>query len=393
MSASAPARVASSIHSTMRSRFSTSMTGPTSVSASIGSPTFSACDGGDEEVAEAVERPVLHVDPLDRDARLPGVGEARSAASFCAAVSRSASASTITGVELPSSRATSLRGWRWRMPQPTGGLPVKEIIGTSGWLTIALPTVPPPPTTTDSAPSGRPASRSVRASSSAESGVEEAGFRTTGHPAAMAGASLWHTRLSGKLKGEIAPTTPRGSRTMTPSLPAPAELASIGTTSPASDRASTAEKVSVLTQRAVSARACFRGLPASRQIVRAKVSARSATSRAARSRIAARSAAGAGGRCSRASATAALTSSGPPTATVAIVSPVYGLLTARSSLRWSKVPPRRSPVGWVGSSAGLWIAIAWSPVRRSPLRFEDTVAGTLRAGVKPAGETRCRRRS
>ena len=70
-------------------------------------------------------------------------------ASFVAASSRSASACTITGVEFPSSRATSLRGWRCRMPQPTGGLPVKEIIGTSGWSTIALPTVPPPPMTTD----------------------------------------------------------------------------------------------------------------------------------------------------------------------------------------------------------------------------------------------------
>ena len=77
-------------------------------------------------------------------------------------------------------------------------------------------------------------------------------------------------------------------------MPAPAELASIGTMSPASERASTAEKVSVSTQRAASPRACFIGLPASRQIVRAKVSARSATRRAARSSTAARSAAGGG---------------------------------------------------------------------------------------------------
>ena len=92
--------------------------------------------------------------------------------------------------------------------------------------------------------------------------------------------------------------------------------------SPARERASTAEKMSVSTQRAASPRACFMGLPASRQIVRAKVSARSATRRAARSRTAARSAAGGGGRCRSAPATAASTSAGPPTATVAMVSPV-----------------------------------------------------------------------
>ena len=242
-------------------------------------------------------------------------------ASLRAASSRSASAFTITGVELPSSSATSLRGWRWRIPQPTGGLPVKEIIGTSGWSTRALPTVPPPPGITDRKPSGRPASASVWASSSADRGVEDAGLSTTGQPAAIAGASLWATRLRGKLNGEMAPTTPIGSRTMTPTLPAPAALASIGTTSPASVRASTAAKVRVSMHRAVSPRACVIGLPASMQMVRAKASARRATSWAARSSTSARAAAGGGGRCPRASATATATSTSPPTATVAMVAP------------------------------------------------------------------------
>ena len=34
--------------------------------------------------------------------------------------------------------------------------------------------------------------------------MAEAGLSTTGHPAAIAGAILWQTRLSGKLNGEIA---------------------------------------------------------------------------------------------------------------------------------------------------------------------------------------------
>ena len=50
----------------------------------------------------------------------------------------------------------------------------------------------------------------VRSSSRAESGVCVAGFRTTGHPAASAGASLCATRLSGKLNGLIPATGPIG---------------------------------------------------------------------------------------------------------------------------------------------------------------------------------------
>ncbi len=104
-------------------------------------------------------------------------------------------------------------------------------------------------------------------------------------------------------------------------MPEPAALASMATISPVSVRASTAEKMSVSTQRAVSARACARGLPASRQIVRAKVSARSATRRAARSSTSARAASGCLPRCARATDTAASTSAGVPVATVAIVCP------------------------------------------------------------------------
>ena len=67
---------------------------------------------------------------------------------FAAAVCQSPSASMITGALLPSSRPTRLRAARARMPQPTSGEPVKVMSATSGWSTIALPTVPPPPVTT-----------------------------------------------------------------------------------------------------------------------------------------------------------------------------------------------------------------------------------------------------
>ena len=99
------------------------------------------------------------------------------------------------------------------------------------------------PTRTLSQPGGSPASSSSSASVSAESGVWPAGLSTTAQPAARAGAILCATRLSGKLKGLIAPTIPIGSRSVNASLPSPAWAASMGTTSPASLRASTAAKV------------------------------------------------------------------------------------------------------------------------------------------------------
>ena len=59
--------------------------------------------------------------------------------------------------------------------------------------------------TTFSQPAGKPHSSSNRfASLSAVNGVDDAGFNTTGQPAAIAGASLCATRFSGKLNGLIA---------------------------------------------------------------------------------------------------------------------------------------------------------------------------------------------
>ena len=162
------------------------------------------------------------------------------AASLVAASSRSASAATMTGVALPSSRLTRLRGARSRSVQPTPADPVKVMSFTRSSATRTSPISAAGPQTTLSQPGGRPASVSSSARKSDESGVWLAGLSTTAQPAASAGAILCATRLSGKLNGEIAPTTPIGSRNVKASLPVPAGEASIGTTSPASLRASTA---------------------------------------------------------------------------------------------------------------------------------------------------------
>ena len=135
---------------------------------------------------------------------------------------------------------------------------------------------------------------------------------TTGQPAAMAGPNLCATRLSGKLKGAIAPTTPTGTRMMKPILPTPTGEASIGTTSPVKVRATAAENCSVLTARSTSTRAVLIGLADSRAIAIPKSSRREARSTAARSRISARCHCGNGDvssvRC--AYSTAASTSAG-----------------------------------------------------------------------------------
>ena len=90
------------------------------------------------------------------------------------------------------------------------------------------------------------------------------------------------------MNGLIAPTTPIGSRSVNASLPSPAALASIGTTSPASVRAATAANVNVDTARCASTRAVLIGLAASLAMSRANSSTRSASRRAAVSRISAR---------------------------------------------------------------------------------------------------------
>ncbi len=156
--------------------------------------------------------------------------------SFVAASSMSASASTITGVVLPSSSVTFFCAARSRSAQPTPLEPVKVIIFTRSSATRTSPMSDALPTRTFSQPGGRPASVSSSARKSAESGVWPAGFSTTAQPAARAGAILCATRFMGKLNGLIAPTTPIGTRSVKASLPTPAGEASIGIVSPVARR-------------------------------------------------------------------------------------------------------------------------------------------------------------
>ncbi len=84
---------------------------------------------------------------------------------------------------------------------------MNDTFRTRGSLTRASPSSPPGPVSTDSTPSGRPASTKQAASASAVSGVVRAGSSTTALPAARAGASLCITSSAGQLNGVIATTT------------------------------------------------------------------------------------------------------------------------------------------------------------------------------------------
>lgn len=83
--------------------------------------------------------------------------------------------------------------------------------------TSAAPSSPSPHATVTIS-SGRPASTKAPTSFIAESGVRSDGLRITELPPAIAGPSLWATRLSGSLYGVIAAMIPSGSRLKKPLL-------------------------------------------------------------------------------------------------------------------------------------------------------------------------------
>src|SRR5947199_13821 len=98
------------------------------------------------------------------------------AAIASAAASMSASAVTITGVALPSSRLTRFLGARSASFQPTAPEPVNVSALTRSSSIRTSPISEAGPTSTFTHPGGRPASVSSSASNSAESGVWLAGF-------------------------------------------------------------------------------------------------------------------------------------------------------------------------------------------------------------------------
>ena len=98
------------------------------------------------------------------------------------------------------------------MRLPISVEPVNATLLTSGWVTSAIP-ISPGPVTMLTTPGGRSAWRQTSAKRSAESGVVEAGLRTTVLPAARAGAIFQASISSGKFHGMIWAATPSGRAT------------------------------------------------------------------------------------------------------------------------------------------------------------------------------------
>ena len=136
-----------------------------------------------------------------------------------------------------------------------------------------------PIVSTDSIRAGRAVSATISASTSAASGVFNAGLSSIGAPTAIAGATLCATRFSGKLNGVIASTGPRGKRRTTAIRPVWATSVSSRMRSPAKRRASSAAQRKVDTARATSDVAHIAGLPFS-AVIRAAISSPRSASRA-----------------------------------------------------------------------------------------------------------------
>src|SRR5450830_490293 len=301
---------------------------------------------------------------------------------------------------LPSSRVTifmpaSLAIWR-----PTGGLPVKLTMLVRSSITSLLPIVAPEPTTTWRTPSGRPAAARSSASRSAVSGVLEAGFSTTALPPASAGATLCATRLSGKLNGEIAAMTPRGSRIVQPKRFSPLGSASISMSSPAVRLASSFAQRKVLAPRLASTRASLSGLPPSAAMRRATCSALSSIRCEVRSRIAARFQAGNQRYASAAARARSRTTSMSASVAVGISASSAPSHGARSTMG-SSVPydPRIVRPGWMRSltrtsTFGFIVRTSRLPWMRSLRRgraCEGSIPGAGDARTKP-GATGVERR-
>ena len=112
----------------------------------------------------------------------------------------SAVRSTMTPALPPSSSTTFFLPARSFIRQPTDGEPVNVSSLNRSSDTIRSPSSRLIGSTL-TMPSGTPAASMISATLSITSGSLDGGLRTIGLPEAMAGATLWAARLSGKLNG------------------------------------------------------------------------------------------------------------------------------------------------------------------------------------------------
>ena len=114
----------------------------------------------------------------------------------------------------------------------------------------------------------------ISATVSIVSGSLDGGLSTIGLPLAIAGATLWAARLSGKLNGLIAAIGPIGKRRVMPTRSFDDGMRSSGISSPVIRSASSAPSRNVSTARSTSTSASRIGLPASSAMSRPSSSRR-----------------------------------------------------------------------------------------------------------------------
>src|SRR6266446_5956651 len=261
----APLATASFTHSSTRIASCSRIIGPTWTAGSSWLPTFSAATFGRRASRKSPYTfPAVSTRWVEMHT-CPALAYPVAATS-AATLSRSASGITTTGEFEPSSIVTRLMPAVLQMRSPTSRLPVKVIFLTRRSATSRSPISPPEPVSVLSPSGGSPASSRISVSRSADSGVSVAGLSTTAFPPARAGPTLWQTRLSGKLNGLIATTTPHGTRIVTPNLPRPCAAPSRATVSPCTRLASSADSIIVSTARRASARPSARIFPSSFEI-------------------------------------------------------------------------------------------------------------------------------
>ena len=188
----------------------------------------------------------------------------------------------------PSSKMTRFLPARPFSDQPTVGEPVKEstlkrsssMRRSASGREVGITLNPP---------AGRPASTRISATFSMINGSALGGFNTMLQPTAIAGATLWAARFSGKLNGLMPSTGPTGKRCVMPRRPLLAGARSSGIVSPIIRSASSAASRKVSAPRSISARASRIGFPASAERSAANSSRRSVIFAAVVRKIAPRS--------------------------------------------------------------------------------------------------------
>ena len=173
----------------------------------------------------------------------------------------------------PSSSTTFFLPARSFIRQPTDGEPVNVSSLKRGSATIRSPSSRVIGRI-ETEPAGTPAASMISATASIVSGSLDGGLSTIGLPAAIAGATLWAARLSGKLNGLMPAIGPIGKRRVIPTRSLAAGIRSSGMSSPVIRSASSAPRRKVSVARSTSTRASRIGLPDSSAMSRPSSSRR-----------------------------------------------------------------------------------------------------------------------